>query len=373
MLDKLLNQKLEKRRQENSFRTMHTTQQAIDFASNDYLGLARSEELYDLIRQTTATQSHVNGAGGSRLLTGHTTCAQSTEEMLAMIFKSDTTLIFNSGYAANQGVLSSIPQKGDTILYDELAHACIRDGARLSLAQRFSFRHNNLDDLEQKLKGAAGNVFIAVESVYSMDGDICPLKDLIPLAEKYHAIVILDEAHSTGVFGTGGAGLAVALGLEDRVPIRIYTFGKAMGVHGACVAGSGVLRDYLINFARTFIYTTALAPHSITAIKCAFEFLASHSDLQNTLASRVAFFTASADKHSIHRIKSQTQIQGVVVPGNQSVKKLANSLAMAGMDVRPILPPTVAHGSERVRICLHCYNSEKEISELVEALSNIGR
>src|SRR5688572_2333994 len=204
MLNTFLKSKLEKRRDENTLRKLSSLSGLKDFTSNDYLGLARSEELFRLIQNKVETLPHKNGATGSRLLAGNNPYTEEVEQKLATLFKGESALIFNSGYAANQAVLSSIPQKGDTILYDELAHACIRDGARLSLASRFPFLHNDLNDLEEKLKRAQGNIFIAVESIYSMDGDQCPLKELIALAEKYNAIIILDEAHSTGIIGKNG-------------------------------------------------------------------------------------------------------------------------------------------------------------------------
>jgi 8-amino-7-oxononanoate synthase len=369
LLSKILSEKLQKRKEENSFRRLTQSPNLIDFTSNDYLGLARSEELFELIKIKTESLPHRNGATGSRLLSGNNSYTEEVEQNLASIFKSDAALIFNSGYAANQGVLSSIPQKGDTILYDELAHACIRDGARLSLASRFPFLHNNLINLEDRLKKAQGNIFIAVESIYSMDGDQCPLKELVELADKYRATIILDEAHSTGILGKNGAGYAASLGLQDKIPIRIYTFGKAMGVHGACVVGSKLLIDYLINFARTFIFTTAMAPHSIASIDCSFQYLSEHMELQKDLNDRIKIFTSEAEKIKIQKLPSKTQIQGVVIPGNENAKRIAAQLQESGFDVRPILSPTVAKGSERLRICLHTFNSASEITQLVQQLS----
>ena len=369
MLDNLLKSKLKKRQEENSFRKLTHPSGLIDFTSNDYLGLARSEALFALIKKRTESLLHRNGATGSRLLSGNNRYTEEVEDNLATIFNSEAVLIFNSGYAANQAVLSSIPQKGDTILYDELAHACIRDGARLSLASRFPFLHNNLNDLEERLKKATGNIFIAVESIYSMDGDQCPLQDLAALADRYDATIILDEAHSTGIVGINGAGMAVSQKLEKKIPARIYTFGKAMGVHGACVAGSRTLIDYLINFARPFIFTTALAPHSIASIDCSFEFLSSHLELQKQLSDRINHFKEIANTLKLQKLNSDTQIQGVVIPGNENIKKVADDLQRKGFDVRPILSPTVAKGSERLRICLHTFNTVEEITRLVQQLS----
>jgi 8-amino-7-oxononanoate synthase len=206
--------------------------------------------------------------------------------------------------------------------------------------------------------------------VYSMDGDECPLVKLTNLAAKYDASIILDEAHSTGIFGEKGAGLAVSLGVEKRIDIRMYTFGKAMGCHGACVAGSKLLIDYLINFSRPFIYTTALPPHSIVSINSSFDFLQQNIHLQHDLTKNINLFT-SLMKGSVPLIKSRSAIQAVLRPGNEQSRDAASRLQKSGFDVRPILSPTVAAGEERLRICLHVYNTEKEISELSQVLKNL--
>ena len=340
----------------------------IDFTSNDYLGLARSLELFQAIEQKVSDSAFkLNGATGSRLLSGNSDYAEQIENKLSGIFKSEASLLFNSGYAANVGVLSSLPQRGDTILYDALAHACMKDGARLSLAKRFNFKHNDLHDLESKIKLATGKVFIAVESIYSMDGDQCPLKDLVDLAEKYGAVIILDEAHSTGVLGDRGAGLAVSLGLENKIDVRIYTFGKAMGIHGACVAGSSTLKDYLINFARPFIYTTARPPHSLISIECAFDFLHQNIGLQNILNKKVEYFLYELNRIGEVSI-SKSSIQSILISGNEKTKRVAINLQQKGFDIRPILSPTVPKETERLRICLHAFNTNEEISSLIQSL-----
>lgn len=371
MLDFILNQILEKRKAENSFRRLTHSNASVDFTSNDYLGLARSQELYNAVQEKIQHLPHINGATGSRLLSGNSVYTEQVESFLSVIFKAEASLLFNSGYAANQAVLSSVPQKNDTILYDELVHACMRDGARLSLASRFSFRHNDLNDLEEKLKKATGTIYIAVESIYSMDGDECPLTDLIALAEKYNAIIILDEAHSTGIRGFNGSGLACSLNVEEKIPIRIFTFGKAMGVHGACVSGSQVLINYLINFGRTFIFTTAMPLHSIASIETSFEYLAKNIQLQQNLKDNINWFNEITRNLNSTKLSSKSQIQGIIVPGNEKIKKIANSLQANGFDVRPIVAPTVAKGGERLRICLHTYNSKEEISGLVEHITEL--
>lgn len=366
-----LQMRLETREQEGLLRTLKYTSALVDFTSNDYLGLARSQELFAQIHHTLDSfKNKSNGATGSRLLAGNTEYYESVEAKLAAIFKAEASLILNSGYTANIAVLSSLPQRNDTILYDELAHACIKDGARLSLAKRFSFRHNDLDDLESKLKRAEGTIYIAVESVYSMDGDQCPLHALVALAEKYNAFVILDEAHSTGVYGERGSGLAVSENLHNRIAVRVYTFGKAMGIHGACIAGSSELRKYMINFARPFIYTTAMPLHSVVAIECAFNYLQENIYLQQQLKDNIhAYLNAAQDLSN--KTVSHSSIQTAIFPGNEHSKKVATELQQKGFDVRPILSPTVPKGSERLRICLHTFNTAHEIETLADALKSL--
>ena len=370
-LDTWLEKTLLIRKEKKLFRELKTSSGLIDFCSNDYLGLAQSQTLYNKIEERcNSLSSKENGATGSRLLSGNSTNVEQLEQKLASIFNSEATLIMNSGYTANLAIFSSIPQKGDTIIYDELAHASIKDGARLSLANRFSFKHNNLDDLESKIKRATGNIFIAVESIYSMDGDECPLREVTSLAEKHGAFVVLDEAHSTGTIGSHGSGLATTLGLEDSIDIRLYTFGKAMGIHGACIAGSKKLIQYLINFARPFIYTTAMPPHSIISIDCAFDHLYENINLQSKLTQNITVFLEGIGALS-NRTPSTSAIQTIIFPENDNVKRAASSLQRVGFDIRPILSPTVAVGSERLRICLHAYNSLDEIAKLTRELKKL--
>jgi 8-amino-7-oxononanoate synthase len=372
-LDSIMLQQLDKRKVDGALRALVVTDpNLVDFTSNDYLGLARSTLLSDMIAlKKQQLQITKNGSTGSRLLSGNTSIAVQTESLLAEIFWAESTLLFNSGYSANLAVLSSLPQRKDTIIYDEYAHACIKDGARLSMATRLSFKHNDLEDLESKLKKVTGHAFIAVESIYSMDGDECPLGDLIDLSEKYEATVILDEAHSTGTYAEHGAGFAASLNLEKRVPVRIHTFGKAMGVHGACVAGSDVLCQYLVNFARPFIYTTAPDPHSIIAIGESFNYLKDHHYLQQELREKIDRFTVRMEGCD-SRIKSTSSIQAFIIPGNENCRAAAKRLQSIGMDVRPILSPTVRAGQERLRICLHSFNTDEQIRRLTDDLRLIS-
>ena len=370
MLDNWLAGKLADRQRSDMMRTLPTPNNLLDFTSNDYLGLARSEALYQLIKETVAQLPRINGAAGSRLLAGNSVITTKVETKLASIFRSPSALLFNSGYSANLAVLSSIPQKDDFILYDERAHASIKDGARLSLAKKYSFRHNDLNDLEKKIQRSKGRIFVVAESVYSMDGDECPLEALVKLAQQYDLTIILDEAHSTGVRGPQGSGSCVEKSLHDKVAIRIYTFGKGMGVCGACVAGSEQLINYLINYARPFIYTTAPSQHAVASIGCAFDFLSENIHLQQKLNEKIRCFNEGAEGLP-GWIKSPSSIQTLIIPGNTAVRRSAHALQNKGFDVRPILSPTVPKGSERLRICLHTYNTDDQITSLKQSLNDL--
>lgn len=371
-LDHFLQTHIEKRKQEGLFRALTTTDDRIDFCSNDYLGLSRSADLSKAIDERYSAQSFFNGSTGSRLLTGNSALAEQLERKLAEIFNAEDVLLFNSGYAANLGVLSSLPGKGDTVLYDELVHASIKDGMRLSISNRYPFAHNDLDQLEKKLKKSSGTKFIVVESIYSMNGDTCPLVELVTLSEKYNAAIILDEAHSTGIYGEKGNGLACQLRLEEKIAARIYTFGKAVGVHGACVAGSKQLKQFLINFSRPLIYSTMLAPHALVSIECAFDYLQHHPTLDENLHNRIDIFVEQMKRIGVEAI-SKTAIQPILTSGNDNAKRWAAFLQSKGFDVRAILSPTVPKGQERLRICLHAYNTEDEISSLANVLKDVIR
>ncbi|MGP8215020.1 MAG: aminotransferase class I/II-fold pyridoxal phosphate-dependent enzyme [Bacteroidia bacterium] len=352
------------REKQGALRKLSVSDKGIDFSSNDYLGFARSSLLYSRIEENMNGLKINNGSGGSRLLTGNSAYAEELEAFLAKVHEAPAALLFNSGYDANLGLFSSVPARGDTILYDKLVHASIHDGIRLSKADSFFFRHNDATHLEERLQKAKGNVFVAVESVYSMDGDCAPLDRIIALCEKYHAHCIVDEAHATGVFGLGKIQES---GLQDRIYARIHTFGKALGCHGAVVLGSKVLKQYLINYARSLIYTTSLPLHSLVSIKSAYKLLEKSGEETKKLGENIKHFrkkTANADGWT----DSTSAIQSLIVPGNENVKRLAMAIQLNDMDVRPILSPTVPKGKERIRICLHAYNTASEIDELLNVI-----
>jgi 8-amino-7-oxononanoate synthase len=357
--------KLNERKAEGIYRSLKPESGLIDFCSNDYLGFARSVDIQHALTNYLQQTNHLNGSTGSRLLSGNTRFCEELEQQIANFHHYPAGLIFNSGYDANLGLFSSLPQRGDTIITDELIHASIIDGARLSYANRYTFKHNDLNSLEDKLKQARGNCYVGVESVYSMDGDTAPLTDILALSTKYNARLIVDEAHAIGVFGEG---LVTKLNLNTAVFACIVTFGKALGAHGAIVLSDTPLREYLINFARSFIYTTAPSFSQLAGIKMAYQFLNKSDIQQNRLAKNITLFNSLIDiPHGL--VQSNSAIQSIIVGGNEQTRQLANTIRDNGFDVRPILSPTVAVGTERLRICLHAFNTEAEITKLTTMLN----
>jgi 8-amino-7-oxononanoate synthase len=362
--DDFLNKKLDERIGASALRSLKLPHEKIDFCSNDYLGIVTNDLLKGKFGRDEALYKH--GSTGSRLLAGNYALIEEVESELATFHKSEAALIFNSGYDANVGLLSSIPQKGDTIIYDQLSHASIRDGIRISFAQAYSFLHNDVNDLEKKLQQGKGNIFIVTESVFSMDGDVCPLPEIVTLCKKYNAHLIIDEAHAVGVVGKNGEGLAQQLQLQDECFARLYTFGKAVGCHGAVVAGSKRLRDYLMNFTRSFIYSTALPEVAVAAIQACYHVFPGMYEERSLLKKLIETFQSS--NLAYEKIISNTPIQAIIVPGNEEVKEVAAKLQQQGFDVRPILYPTVPKGKERLRIVLHAFNTPSQLQQLIKLL-----
>lgn len=380
-LPKKLRKKLDDRRENNSLRSLGNISELVDFSSNDYLGFSASEEIYkralEILKEYKIEK---NGATGSRLLSGNNQLYQDTETLIADFHKAETALIFNSGYDANLGFFGSVPQRGDVIFYDELIHASVRDGVMMSKAKGFKFKHNDLDDLksrcrnEKESNSESTEIYIVTESIFSMDGDSPDLKGLSDFCSKNNCHLIVDEAHAIGVMGQG-RGMIQELGLENQVFARIITFGKALGCHGAAVLGSEDLKTFLTNFARSFIYTTALAPHSIATIRAAYEVLKSNEgedddNVSKRLNRNIAMlrFYIKVSEMENHFIESASAIHCCLVSGNARVKEVSEKLSKNGFDVKPILSPTVPEGKERLRICLHSFNKEVEIEKLVKLL-----
>jgi 8-amino-7-oxononanoate synthase len=364
---KSLQQKLQQREEQNALRKL-----PIGFAKNEIIFHETHQLLLD-------KNIKVNGATGSRLLSGNHELYNETEDYISKFHYAESALIFNSGYDANIGFFSAVPQRNDIILYDELCHASIRDGIKMSNAKNYNFQHNDLEELEKvitKFQPTTDNrqpttVYIVTESVFSMDGDSPNMEELTKLSEKYNAYLVVDEAHALGVFGEQGEGLLQNLGLQDKVFARIVTFGKGLGCHGAAVLGSLNLISYLVNFARSFVYTTGLSPHSVATILQSYKQLKKEKEALEKLKSNIIFFNQEKIRLGLKPIfvYSKSAIQCAIIPGNEKVKNIASQIQQKDIDVRPILSPTVPEGQERLRFCLHSYNSEKEISEVLQLLS----
>ncbi|MFJ1328121.1 aminotransferase class I/II-fold pyridoxal phosphate-dependent enzyme [Capnocytophaga canimorsus] len=371
-IPKHITERLNQRKEKNALRTLKVNHFKVDFYSNDYLGFASSREIKQFNEEILSRYPIQHGATGSRLISGHTPLHEIAEHTISEFHHSQSCLLFNSGYDANVGLFSSIPKRGDIILFDEYIHASIRDGISLGLAQAYKFKHNDLESLErllQKYTSNSNNIFIATESVFSMDGDSPDLEKMVLLAEKYNAFLIVDEAHALGVLGKDGCGLVQHLGIENRVFARIMTYGKALGGHGASVLSSNELKQYLVNFARSFIYTTAMPPHSLAHILAGYQEL-SRTQNRELLQKNIAFFLKKAEKIGLKSrfIPSQSAIQGIVLSGNDFVKSISEDIQKEGFGVIPILSPTVAEGQERLRICLHSFNTFSEIENLCNIL-----
>ncbi len=375
-----LEKKLLERKHQNAFRELGSSNNLIDFASNDYLGFAGNSEIFSRTHRILDKHSMLlNGSTGSRLLSGNHNLYSLAEKHLADFHSAQKALIFNSGYDANIGFFSAIPQKGDFIFYDELVHASIRDGIKMSNAKAYKFKHNDVEDLQKKLglitEERNSEIYIVTESVFSMDGDSPDLTAFVNFAEEGNCHLVIDEAHAVGVFGENGRGLVQDLGLEKKIFARIVTFGKALGVHGAIILGSDLLVQYLVNFCRSFIYTTALSPHSIAAIMASYESLemleASKISELKQLQENIGFFKTEVQRLKLQQyfIKSNSAIHCCIVSGNDEVKNIANQIQKKDFNVKPILSPTVLKGAERLRFCLHSFNSKEEIKDVLELLA----
>jgi 8-amino-7-oxononanoate synthase len=364
MGEDFLNKKLNERSAMKALRSLKLGGPQADFYSNDYLGIVQNGLIENLLKD----HPYPHGSTGSRLLAGNYPLIEETEKEIADFHEADSALIFNSGYDANFGLLSCIAIKGDLILYDKLSHASIRDGIRQSFADSFSFAHNDPDNLEKKLKNHANasgkNCFVVTESVFSMDGDQAPLREIAQLCEQYNAHLIVDEAHATGVIGEKGEGLVLHLQLQHRCFARVHTFGKALGCHGAAILGSKTLRDYLINFCRPFIYSTAIPPSSVAAIKAAYHLFPEMKKERQQIKNLIDLFSVPGFK------KSDTPIQCYIIPGNDRVRQISKTLFDNNLDARAILYPTVPLGEERLRITLHSYNTVEETGRMIYLLRN---
>lgn len=396
-LEGCLSTALKKRTSQSTIRQLTTfPPNSADFSSNDFLSLATSQELRKTFLRELQSDPTITvnlGSGGSRLLDGNSKYAEKLEHDVASFHRAEAGLLCNSGFDANTGLFSCLPQPGDVVVYDEFIHASVHDGMRLSRARRtVHFAHNDPEALrsvleechreDEGIRDGRRNVFIAVEAVYSMDGDIAPLKEIVALVKEIlpegNGHLIVDEAHSNGVFGPKGRGLVCELRLEKEITVRLHTFGKALACNGAILLCSPLIRQYLVNYARPMIYTTFMSYPSLAAIRASYSFLmegkteALARNLQmliQTLHERLLEMQGSLrlPPELVHLLKSpvdcpETPIFSIL---SSEPKILAAHCQRNGFVVRGILPPTVPEGTERIRVCLHAGNTVEQVEALV--------
>ncbi len=351
-----LREEVNQREEKNSRRSLKLPQ-GIDFYSNDYLGYARSPQIIGTYQQKIQDLSQL-GATGSRLLGGQHFLHHVMEEKISELFQSEEALLFSSGYLANLGLIQCLGMNR-TIIMDELSHNSMRNGAKLSGSKTLLFRHNDLDHLEKRLKDNLGSI-ILVEAVYSMDGDLSPLKGIVTLARKYQAEVVVDEAHAVGVLGPLGRGLVVQENLESEILARVVTFGKAFGAEGAAVLGSSALKNFLINFCQSFIYTTGVSLPNLLMLESALEHFSASPVEINALQDNVRSFSQGIGQELMSPIFSWS------TPGSTMARAQAAHLQGQGFTAYPVLAPTVRQGSERIRIVLHAFNKREDILNLAQ-------
>ncbi len=342
----------------------------LNFADNDYLGLRTHPQLAQACAQSA--HDYGVGSGASALISGYSDQHQGLERELAEFLGYDKALLFSSGYLANQAVLSSLCQAGDGIFSDQLNHASLIDGCRLSRADVYRFEHANTEELSAllnkhvKVNDSQQN-FILSDGVFSMDGDCAAYVQLQALARQYSAMLIIDDAHGVGVMGANGRGSWEAVG-ADKPDLLIGTLGKAFGTQGAYVAASEEIIDWLIQKARSYIYTTALAPPIAAATRASLQLIKEGSKLRQHLAQNIAYFRSGADKIGLQILDSQTPIQAVILGAEQRVIDWSASLKQSGILVGAIRPPTVPEGTCRLRITLSAAHTKNEIDQLLEGL-----
>jgi 8-amino-7-oxononanoate synthase len=345
-------------------RTLRDTSGLLDFCSNDYLGFAKDPYLCQKIRSRANTPV---GTAASRLVSGDLKSLRRFEQYFAGIHESEAALLFSSGFSANIALFSTLPQQGDTVVYDTAIHASVRDGLRLSRARAYSFRHNDLNHLEARLKEGKGHIFIAVEALYSMDGDLAPVQEMAALAERFGATLIVDEAHSGGVFGKQGQGLCAHTECDSNNIIRVFTFGKAYGCQGALILSSDLVRRYLINFARAFIYSTGVSPLLADALYILTSEVRAADERRQKLFENIRYFrTLLGPLHPT--TEDETPIIPLIIPPRERVKKIAAMLRSEKVSVIPILSPTVPEGTERLRVSIHSTHTRPELEKLSQLL-----
>lgn len=348
----------------------------LNLSSNNYLGLATRPELK--MAAARAAEEDGCGTGSSRLIAGTGEKHLALEIHLARFKHAKSALVFNSGYTANMGVISSIARAGDLILSDEFNHASIIDGCRLSRAEYKVFPHCNTSALEELLgssvqAGHKGKIVVVTDSVFSMDGDLAPLTEIADLCRRYHAILVVDEAHATGCIGPGGQGLIAQLGIEYEATIAVSTLSKALGSFGAFVTGPNLVKEYLINVSRNFIFTTALPAPVIAASEAALTILEQEPQLVERLQENAAFFRHGLQQLGFNTLTSQTHIVPILIGKAKLTVEMARVLLQHGVFAVAIRPPTVPLGSSRIRTSLMATHTQADLSDALETFGRVGR
>jgi 8-amino-7-oxononanoate synthase len=340
----------------------------LNFSSNDYLGLACSSAA----AQAAIAELNTTGvgSGASHLISGHHVMHQKLEQATARFLNRDSAITFSTGYMANLAILQSLAHKGDLIIADKLNHASLIDGTRLSDAENKRYAHSDLTALESRLKRSAANKWVVTDGVFSMDGDIASLDKIAGLCDKYHAFLIVDDAHGIGVLGENGRGSAEHFRLEQsQLPVLMGTYGKALGGFGAFVSGAITLTDYLMQFARSYIYTTAM-PQSIAAANLHnIQLIASHPERRKKLLENIRHFKRLCQSAKVPLMKSDTAIQPILIGDSERLNKINRQLSQQGILVGAIRPPTVAANSDRLRITLSASHELVQIEQLVGQLA----
>jgi 8-amino-7-oxononanoate synthase len=340
----------------------------VNFCSNDYLGLASHPEIAAALK--AGVDQYGTGSGASHLISGHSSAHQQLEEQLAEFTGRPRALLFSTGYMANMGVINALVGRHDLVLEDQLNHASLLDGGHLSRADYKRYKHNNLQQLDYLLgNSTASRKLIVTDGVFSMDGDLAPLPQLSELAAQHNGWLMVDDAHGMGVLGATGAGLVEQQGLSvEQVPVLMGTLGKSFGTFGAFIAGSEALIETLIQFARTYIYTTALPPAIAAASSASLAIVRREHWRREHLQSLIQRFRSGAQQLGLQLMDSQTPIQPVLINNDQLVMQINQQLRSRGFMVGAIRPPTVPAGSGRLRITLSANHSHQQIDQLLDAL-----
>jgi len=349
--------------------TIIDEKRVLQFSSNNYLGLADHPRLKAAAQE--AINNYGSGSGASRLICGNLELNEKLEGKIAKLKKKENALLFNTGYMANIGIISTLMGEEDVIFSDEFNHASIIDGCMMSKAQTRVYPHKDMDALEDLLKESKQfkHRLIVTDGIFSMDGDIVSLPELVSLAKQYECMLMVDDAHATGVLGANGGGTGEHFSLEDKIDISMGTFGKALGGFGAFVAGSHMLREFLINRARTFIFTTGLPPAVIASGIAALELLEMEPEIRAKLWENVGFFKNGIKELGFDTLNSETQIIPVLV-GDAS---LTMQLLKEGVFIQGIRPPAVAQGSSRLRITIMATHARGELEFALKALEKVGK